>query len=272
MEEKELIHKIKALKKIQPDTEWVVSCRTRITQKINANEVPGWGARLVAMFSFDQPLFRPALTFAILVVLVGVGGLAIFDAQNSLPGENAFLLKVFMERAERQVTALTADEAARVQLGAEITDRRTQELAQILNGSSAPREDQVKEAVDQIQLQVASAKDDVSKLKARINAANSDPQKIAAAVTAIKESNEKVKQVIANAQGNLPENLSEDKTLASKISDISDITTETNNQVEEIIDSVELMSGDIKIGNGTASSSDPILPKTETTTSKSLSR
>ncbi|MBI4739068.1 hypothetical protein HY772_05920, partial [Candidatus Woesearchaeota archaeon] len=230
MDEKELISKIKALKKIQPDEEWVISCRARITRRVEgAGEAMDWKSRITEIFSFRQPLFQPAvISLVVFVILAGIGGLAIFNAQGSLPGENAFLLKVFMEKAQGRFTALTADETAQVKLGAEITDRRAQELAQILSSSSAPQDDQVKQAVDQIQLQVASAKENISKLKEQISAQNGNPQKIAEAAAAIRDSNTKVKEIMTQAKSSLSENLnlSEDKVLASKISDISDITTE----------------------------------------------
>jgi hypothetical protein len=271
MDEQELINKIKALKKIQPDEAWVISCRAQIMRKIeDTSEAIDWKSRIVEIFSFNQPFFQPAIIgLVVFVVLAGIGGLAIFDAKSSLPGENAFLLKVFMEKAQGQFTALTADETAQVKLGAEITDRRAQELAQILNNSSTPQGDQVKQAVDQIQLQVASAKENVSKLKEQIDAQNGNPQKIAEAAMAVRDSNARVKEIITQAKSALSENLSEDKTLASKISDISDITTETNNRVMEIIDSVESMTADVKADTkdqtATTSEKDRVI-ETETTT------
>lgn len=276
MDEKDLIYKIKGLKKIQPDAEWVISCRARITRKIeDVSEAIDWKSRIAEIFSFKQPFFQPAvISLVVFVILAGIGGLAIFNVQGSLPGENAFLLKVFMEKAQWRFTVLTADETAQVKLGAEITDRRAQELAQILSSSSAPQDNQVKQAVDQIQLQVASAKENVSKLKEQISAQNGNPQKIAEAAAAIRDSNAKVKKIMTQAQNSLSENLSEDKALASKISDISDITTETNNQLTEIIDSMESMKGDIKVGDQAAttskSSEKPGAPEIETTTPASL--
>lgn len=276
MDEQELINKIKALKKIQPDEAWVISCRAQIMRKIeDTNEAIDWKSRIVEIFSFNQPFFQPAIISLVVFVifLAGIGGLAIFDAKSSLPGENAFLLKVFMEKAQGQFTALTADETAQVKLGAEITDRRAQELAQILNNSSTPQGDQVKQAVDQIQLQVASAKENVSKLKEQIDAQNGNPQKIAEAAMAVRDSNARVKEIITQAKSALSENLSEDKTLASKISDISDITTETNNRVTEIIDSVESMTADVKADTkdqtATTSEKDRVI-ETETTTPELL--
>ncbi len=278
MDEKELINKIKALKKIQPDAEWVISCRARITRKTEvSNEVLDWKSRITEIFSFKQPFFQPAvISLVVFVILAGIGGLAIFNARGSLPGENAFLLKVFVEKAQWQYTALTTDETAQVKLGAEITDRRAQELAQILSSSSAPQDNQVKQAVNQIQRQVASAQADVSKLKEQINAQNGNPQKIAEAAAAVRDSNDKIKKIMAQTQNSLSENLSEDKALASKISDISDMTTETSNQVAEIIDSVELMTGDVKAVDQTATTSEPSekagAPEIETTTPNSLPR
>ncbi|PIZ72427.1 MAG: hypothetical protein COY11_00330 [Candidatus Portnoybacteria bacterium CG_4_10_14_0_2_um_filter_44_20] len=273
MDEKELINRIRALKKIQPDEAWVISCRAQITRRVeSAGEATNWKSRIAEVFSFNQPLFQPAvISLVAFVILAGIGGLAIFNAQGSLPGENAFLLKVFAEKAQWQYTALVADETAQVKLGAEMTDRRAQELAQIMDSSSAPQDDQVKQAVDQIQLQVASAKENVSKLKEQIGAQNGNPRKIAEAAMAVRDSNAKVKEIMAQAQSSLSENLSEDKALASKISDISDITSETNDRVTEIIDSVELMKGDVGVGEQTATTSEKAgVPEIETTTPELL--
>jgi len=269
-----LINRIRALKKIQPDEAWVISCRAQITRRVeSAGEATNWKSRIAEVFSFNQPLFQPAvISLVAFVILAGIGGLAIFNAQGSLPGENAFLLKVFAEKAQWQYTALVADETAQVKLGAEMTDRRAQELAQIMDSSSAPQDDQVKQAVDQIQLQVASAKENVSKLKEQIGAQNRNPRKIAEAAMAVRDSNAKVKEIMAQTQSSLSENLSEDKALASKISDISDITSETNDRVTEIIDSVELMKGDVGVGEQTATTSEKDgVAGTETTTPNSLS-
>jgi hypothetical protein len=90
---------------------------------------------------------RPALAISVAtVVLVGGAGAA---AAGSLPGDPAFVLK---RAAEDVQVALTFDEVARVQLLAQIADRRVQELQKV---ADTPPQENVPTAAEEVAQAVA---------------------------------------------------------------------------------------------------------------------
>lgn len=90
-------------------------------------------ARRDTAWTFGR-LFRPALAFAVVALLVAGG--AGTAAASSVPGDPAFALK---QVAEDIQVSLTFDDVARVQLLAQIADHRLAELEQVAdNTQKAP--------------------------------------------------------------------------------------------------------------------------------------
>lgn len=255
MQEKELIKQIKQLKNIQPDKKWVVFCREELKREIGASQ-QSW-ALVLNLARLFQPFYRPAFAVIAGLLVFVVGGSAVVVAsKNSLPGDKLYPIKITIEKAEIK---LMADETAKAQKQAEIAGRRAQELSAIISQSSNGKAEKVRKAVEQIDRQLTRTQSSLPKLNA-IQKENAE--KITEAAMAVQESTLKVEGALAQISKDLPE-ISENQTLATKISDISVKISETNSQAIEIIESIESMSGN-------TSKIDSDIPETQTTTPESV--
>jgi len=91
--EKELINRIKNLKEIKPDKEWVISCKARIMGQSAARQESPF-IILAKNFVFQ---YRAAL--AGLVLMIGATGGMLAVAQTALPGEPLYGLKKIAEKS-----------------------------------------------------------------------------------------------------------------------------------------------------------------------------
>ena len=248
MEEKELIAKIKLLKKIQPSQNWLVFCRqelvkeSRLAGSEKKEQSPVFSIRpsffaWLLQNKFWSPLFRPAVVALSIIIILGFGGLATVKAAlKSLPGDWLYPIKISLERAQIE---LVSDETEKAELEAKMTGRRAQELTEIMSQPSPGREEKIEQAIQQIKLQLSTAQSQLPKLKEKAKT-KADSEKLKAVAKTVKENTAKLEEAISQAKGNLSEDLSENKTKTlSVISDISDMAKETNIQVLEILETVE---------------------------------
>jgi hypothetical protein len=96
MTEKELISKLKELKKIQPSREWVLYTK----RKILAKETD-WEKNFSPSFTafFKNLFFHPQRAFTFSLILVGLFFALTSFAQNSLPGDFLYPLKKIAEKS-----------------------------------------------------------------------------------------------------------------------------------------------------------------------------
>lgn len=124
MDEKELIGKIKELRQIKPNQNWVFLTKNRILgQEVSQPQVflkPKWGLSPLRLL-FLKPAYVGALALFIIVGLFGF-------AQNSLPGDYLFSIKKMTERSQ---TFLASDEE-RAQISLGLVNKRLEELARIV--------------------------------------------------------------------------------------------------------------------------------------------
>jgi len=236
-----LIAKIKELKKIQPDKQWVVFCRAQIKNEAKARE-----ASFISIF---QHIFaKPALVGLMTFIIATTSGLAVVNAaKDSLPGDNFYPVKLALEKLELK---LATNETEKTRMEAEITGKRAQELTDIANLplslSKEAREQKVEQAVKQIEQQLSATNGDIPSLKEKIKSGqNGISSQVAETAKTVKENTAKLKDAIAQIQANLSE-ISESKSLSAKISDISDKLNKTHTEISEIIDSIGQTSGDVQ--------------------------
>ena len=238
MDDQTLIAKIKDLKTIQPDENWVVFCRQEIQkniEKVQPEETPqlnvfaGWSRLLM-------PVLRPVGTvLGILLLLTSGSAMVVAAAQKSLPGDWLFPAKIALERIQMK---LVADDTERTKLEGEIIGRRAQELSQIMSQTSSLKEAKVEQAVQEIKAQLSNAGEQLPKLKEKARK-KTESGKLVEAAKSVQENTNKLEQALSQAKNNLSENLSEDKTLSATISDISDTVRKNKAQTLEILETIE---------------------------------
>lgn len=117
MKDKELISKIKTLKKIEPNENWLVSTREKLDFEID--EKP---AVLVNFFKFSK---LAGFFVSLLIIIVGPL-VAIKAAEDSVPGDMLYAVKRLTEGAQVKIPG-----ADRVNLQTEFAGRRLEELHKV---------------------------------------------------------------------------------------------------------------------------------------------
>jgi methyl-accepting chemotaxis protein len=237
MEDKALIDKIKGLKKIQPAEQWVVFCRSELKKEMEIANVSVW-----------QYLFnRPALVGITTFILALGGGLTVINAAwGSLPGDKLYPVKLALEKTELRITT---DGTAKTKLQAEITGRRAQELTEVTKLPPSLREQKIAEAVAQIEEQLTATQENLPELREKIRSGqNNDSREIAEAAKIFQENNGRLREAIKEAGKNVSE-ISDNKSLSDKISDISEKLNVSQNEISEIIESISNLQGEVKNNN-----------------------
>ena len=135
MDEKELIGKIKELRQIKPNQEWVFLTKNRIfSEAPTYREKTALSASIVSVLRlfFLRPALKPAYAGAlVLFIFFGLFGFA----QNSLPGDYLYPIKRISERGQ----ALFASEEERAQMSLELVNKRLEELTQIVEANQTKK-------------------------------------------------------------------------------------------------------------------------------------
>lgn len=172
MEEKELIRKIKELKQIKPNQDWVVLAKNQIL----GSEIPG--VRASASFF---PFWKPALiTLTTCLILAGVFSFA----QDSLPGEILYPVKKISERAQ----TIFVSEDEKPQMSLELANKRLEELAEVAKTNQA---ENLAPAINEFKTSISEAAENLTKVKTP----NSDFQEIREVVDKTKDIEKKTKEI-----------------------------------------------------------------------------
>lgn len=238
MDEQALIAKIKELKNVQPSKESLDFCRGRILAEIAKNKENGFERSFAAVVIDFAQIFRyPAVAaLSVVVFLSGVGFTAAKVAQNSLPGDNLYSVKIAVEKAH---LGITTDNAEKARLESVMTYKRVQELSQIVRQNDGAKNENVNQALDRVEKQLATATENLPKLKEIAEGENADIGKIVEAAKEIKKNTEETQKVLSETKQGISENISEKEAMAIKISDISEKAQETHDQISEIIEDYE---------------------------------
>jgi NADH dehydrogenase/NADH:ubiquinone oxidoreductase subunit G len=143
MTEKELIGKIRELRQIKPNKDWVILTKSQILGEED-NQL-----RVLVN------LFRPAYAGLIVVfVLFGLFGFA----QNSLPGDILYPIKKITEKSQ----AVFVSEKEKPKLNLELANKRLEELNQIAEKNEVKK---LAPAINEYQASVSEAAKNLVKLK-----------------------------------------------------------------------------------------------------------
>jgi ATP-dependent Lon protease len=169
MTEKELIGKIRELRQIKPNKDWVSLTKSQILgEEVNQHRV------LVN-------LFRPAYAGLIVVfVLFGLFGFS----QNSLPGDLLYPIKKITEKSQ----AVFVSEKELPKYNLEIANKRLDELTEIAQTNQVKK---LAPAISEFQANISEAAKSLVKVKGQ------DVEKIVAQTKKLEENKKKVEEVLA---------------------------------------------------------------------------
>ena len=171
--EKDLISKIRELKKIEPSQEWLISVRNDLM----ANFEPD--------ISFFQWLRQPqqfALVACLILIFLGGPWLALKASEASLPGDLLYSVKKANEGLQMTVTS----EGNKTQLKVEFASRRLEELGKISEDSG----------------KINEVKGIVSDLKNNLEEASVYADKISGTeIIAVAKKTKKIKEELSNTVG-----------------------------------------------------------------------
>jgi hypothetical protein len=177
MNEKEFLNKIKELKEIKPNNNWVISTKFMILgqepEKRNLTSVLEFFPRLV--------LKNSKLAFALVVVFGFMTG-AFTLAQNSLPGDPFFALKKITEKSAMALTSDINIPTAQLQL----VNKRLDELNTIAKTNQMKK---LAVAIQEFQANISQAADDL------VNAKNVNVKEVVLETKKIKETKEQVESL-----------------------------------------------------------------------------
>jgi TolA-binding protein len=176
MEDKELISKIKELKKIEPGKDWVISAKVRILGEVPSNGF-SWNSRLVHQFIFGYN----KIIFAA-VALFGIVAGSFTFAQNSLPGDPFYALKKFTESCKM---AFVSDENLPM-MKLELANQKLQELNEVAQSNQSRK---LASAIQEAQASISNA------AREMINVSEPDVQEIVSETKKVEESKEKIESL-----------------------------------------------------------------------------
>jgi hypothetical protein len=159
MTEKELINKIKHLKEIKPDSNWVLLAKNKILESdkfasVNILEKshivnnPIYYLSFIKTFFFKKPAYVGVFIF---LVLFGIFG----STQNSLPGDFFYPLKKNIEK----MTVVLAPEEEKTAKSLDLTTKRLEELNKIVKDN---QKDRLQFAVQELNSSASQAADLIS--------------------------------------------------------------------------------------------------------------
>lgn len=199
MEEKQLIGKLRKLRQIKPNPNWVVLTKSQILGQdkpsLSLSSV-GYCLRLF----FGQRLAYAGLIFVF--ILVGLFGLG----QKSLPGDLLYPIKKITEKSQ----AVFVSEENKPQASLELANKKLEELTKIAQTNQVKN---LAPAINEFQASVSEAAKNLS----RIDATSSDPAVVKKFVDQAKNIEKKVKEVKSLGVVIEGEELSELKEVSNKL-------------------------------------------------------
>lgn len=229
MSHEDLINKIQLLKSIQPQKDWVVSCRSRLALRMEMERKKDLLEQktllLRGIFSHWEwlkirPNFGWIYGFAAgVLVLIGTGGLTAWAAVRSLPGGPLYPMKIVLEKVRLAVTS----PEKKIQLQAEMVNQRLVELKRVVE-SLEPievKKEKMGQVVGHIQEQMATFGEQLPQ-----NSGKSEPQKAVSTAKIVTEQASQIKKAVAKAKESLPGQEAK-KNLAEKLSEVAESADKT---------------------------------------------
>ena len=150
------VSKIRLLKDIQPNPDWLKSQRSNLLFEISESGNKAKSAWKLPAFILPNFAFKPVLVSLTLFGLIFGGGMAVVLAsKDSLPGDLLYPFKIAIENTRVKVSS----QETKPELQAEFVGNRVEELTQIIKETKDPieKKEKVVKAVNELQAQVVRA-------------------------------------------------------------------------------------------------------------------
>lgn len=236
MEEKDIKNLLEPLKSVEPNENWVISCRSKLAFRIEMERKKHLLDKdfsvLRGLFSFleNKPSrfaakWAYALSIGFLVVASG-GGATAWAAKHSLPGSALYSVKIAMEKIRLQAS-LSSE--GKIRLQAQMTDMRLNELQKVVQSSEDPekKKEKVEQVVNQISQQLSKANNQLPKMASVESAKNMASAKV------INESAVKAEKMLSQMKEALPSELKEN--LGDKLAQTAETADRASSKALEII-------------------------------------
>ena len=238
MTEKELLSKIKQLRRIKPREEWVVFVKNRILEEEFEKETE---KRIISSpFSVKEFLtglriiFQHKLVFASLVLLfvfVGVFGFA----QKSVPGDFLYLVKKAAENSQKPF--LSSDEKPKFNI--KIANRRLEDVLRVSKEKSG---DNLASAISEYQMSVSEVTESLAKAEKSKN--KEQVKEIVSGVIELEKKTKKAEKTLSVNIGSEEINSALSKVVETEIKDL-----EKRTLTEEQQEALEEAKAEYKAGN-----------------------
>lgn len=166
MTDKELVKKIKLLKNIEPDQEWLKSERAYILQEIAAQSVQEEKVEakfaLAGFFQFLKPRMVEATVLSLTLVLA-VFSITAVAAQDALPGDSLYSAKIVTEKV--LLTLKSGGQRDITELETSLANRRLEEFSQLAQQQNTVEEEKITEAAQSIKNQISAVQNQLDKVK-----------------------------------------------------------------------------------------------------------
>jgi hypothetical protein len=183
-------NKIRLLKNIKPNPDWLQSQRSILFLQIKESGKPAKSVWHLPVFVLPKFSLKTAMVYLLILYLVFGSGFSILQASsNSLPGDLLYPVKIVLENVRMKISS----QETQPKLQAEFVGARVDELTKIIDNTADPvkKAEQVVKAVDKLQAQIVSTKVSLDKIK------EAQPEKAAEVVQKITEKTIEAKEKIA---------------------------------------------------------------------------
>jgi len=234
-----VVKKIKSLKRIRPDSSWLLNQKSFLLSEISRDEKKERKPSLVLpLFNFNvlkifKPSFAIALATIILITSLATVGV-IWTAQNSLSGDFLYPVKTALEQTR---LTFTPSQENKTKLSIKLATERMDEFTQLIN--EPEKKQDMEKTIKSFTAQIVSVRENVDKLKAEGKA---EVLRLVKAQTvlyeeALIESSDKLAYIFPEDKEDLEKNIDEALIEVSK-------TEEATKEVIKELDSEELPSSD----------------------------
>ena len=219
-----VVKKIKSLKRIRPDSSWLLNQKSFLLSEISRDEKKETKPSLVLpLFNFNvlkifKPSFAIALATIILITSLATVGV-IWAAQDSLSGDFLYPVKTALEQTR---LTFTPGQENKTKLSIKLATERMDEFTQLIN--EPEKKQDMEKTIKNFTAQIVSVRENVDKLRAEGKA---EVLRLVKAQTSIYqetliESSDKLAYIFPEGKEDLKKNIDEALIEVSKTEEMSE--------------------------------------------------
>ncbi len=161
-----VVKKIKSLKRIRPDSSWLLHQKSFLLSEISRDEKKERKPSLVLpLFNFNVlKIFKPsfAVALAIIILITSLATIGVISAaQNSLSGDFLYPVKTVLERTQ---LTFTPSQESKTKLSIKFATQRMDEFTQLID--KPDKKQDIEKTIKSFTAQIVSIRENVDKLKA----------------------------------------------------------------------------------------------------------